>query len=140
MRCEILRANLEWRKKLHQRIWTTKLISPCGKNKIFVCVTASGSTNGTLPSFSWDPTNLSPDGVPLLIVHFPDGGPDDAAILTPHDPMPLIHKSNCIFQGHLRNESKAFVMITGGCPKNNSFEVNNWQFLFCPNQCSLTRH
>ncbi len=40
------------------------------------------SNNDGLTSFSWDPELKSSTGVPLLIIHFPDGRPDDVAILT----------------------------------------------------------
>ena len=40
-----------------------------------------------LPSFKWL-SNLSPGGVPLLDVHFHDGGPDDTVALTNSNPIP----------------------------------------------------
>jgi hypothetical protein len=40
-----------------------------------------------LPSFKWL-SNLSPGGVPLLDVHFPDGGPDDTVVLSKSNPIP----------------------------------------------------
>ncbi len=42
---------------------------------------AIAESDDDLPSFSWDPDLKSPSGIPLLIVHFPDGGKDDVAIL-----------------------------------------------------------
>ena len=73
---------------------------------------------GLLPSFSWDNDHLSDDGIPHLKVHFPDGGNDDTAILR------RATTNGCNFNGHLRDESKAYVAMTGGCPFSNTFEVS----------------
>ena len=72
---------------------------------------------GLLPSFSWDNDHLSDDGIPHLKVHFPDGGNDDTAILR------RATTNGCNFNGHLRDKSKAYVAMTGGCPFSNNFEV-----------------
>jgi hypothetical protein len=40
-----------------------------------------------VPSFSWSTTDKSEYGVPLLVVHFPDGGPDDVALLSRFNPI-----------------------------------------------------
>jgi len=51
------------------------------KINIFYAIGVAFGKNNDLPSFSWDPDLTSDSGIPLLIVHFPDGGQDDAAIL-----------------------------------------------------------
>jgi hypothetical protein len=88
-------------------------------------LTGSVVSNDVLPSFTWDSAHNSSYGVPQLIIHFPDGGANDAALLNWFNPIPAEHHGtvdDCIFMGHLRDERVA-VTLTGGCPFSNTFEV-----------------
>jgi hypothetical protein len=73
---------------------------------------------------------VSPFGVPILRIVFNDGRPDDSALLKQFNPIPKGSNEDeesidrCIFEGFLKNEEKVYVTLTGGCPFENSFEVN----------------
>ena len=93
-----------------------------------------------LPSFRWDKehhekTNGAEE---KLWITFPDGGPDDAAILEHSNPLGDATKdsrdseenddddgevNNCIFFGHLANEPDVSVSLNG-CPLNMTFDVS----------------
>ncbi len=72
----------------------------------------------------------SESGIPLLRIKFPDNAEDDFAVLKPfqfeseqpeqaqNDP------KSCIFSGNLLHDSSVLVTVAGGCPNDNSFEVN----------------
>lgn len=81
-----------------------------------------------LPTFSWQ-TKKSPDGIPLLNIHFPDGGPDDTVSLSRSNPIPPrpnekpSEVDNCIYSGYLKNESTVYAVVTGGCAPSLTFEV-----------------
>jgi hypothetical protein len=70
---------------------------------------------------------LNTDGIPFLNVNFGDGRRDDSFILKPFDPIPSDvgkkNVDNCIFTGHLRDETEVLATLTGGCPFEKSFEV-----------------
>jgi hypothetical protein len=72
----------------------------------------------------------SESGIPHLSIKTEDGK-DMVAILRPYDPFPIEEESSilkndpCIFKGHLANEEDAEVLVTGGCPGDDSFEVSN---------------
>ena len=99
------------------------------------CYSPSGAVSGTpqVPTFSWLHDQASPDGVPLLSVNFHDGKPDDVAVLKHVNPIPKPPKEleknidKCIFGGFLRMESNVYVTLTGGCPFEDHFEVQNYR-------------
>jgi len=69
-----------------------------------------------VPTFSWLEDRFSASGVPLLAIDFHDGKPNDVAVLTQFNP---------IFNGHLRDEDKVHVTLTGGCPFDKNFDVGS---------------
>ncbi len=88
-------------------------------------LTGSVVGDDVLPSFTWDSAHNSSYGVPQLIIHFPDGGANDSALLNKFNPFQAKHNEtvdDCIFTGHLRDERVA-VTLTGGCPFSDTFEV-----------------
>ena len=82
-----------------------------------------------MPTFEWIQDEFSSDGVPLLSINFHDDNPNDAAILKQLNPIPRQPTESedkidlCIFGGFLRDESAVYVVLTRGCPFENSFEV-----------------
>ena len=76
------------------------------------------------PSFKW----ISNGGFDNRIqIGFPDGGPNDVALLTPSIPslssdIMENNDTGCIFHGHLRNDTDVEVFVSG-CPEENSFQV-----------------
>jgi hypothetical protein len=70
----------------------------------------------------------SESGIPHLSIKT-DGREDLVAVLAPYNPIPIEADSSrsavdpCIFKGHLANEDDAQVLVTGGCPGDDSFEV-----------------
>jgi hypothetical protein len=80
------------------------------------------------PTFAWL-SERSESGIPHLSIKSEDGE-DVVAILSPYDPFPIETDSSrvqvdpCIFKGHLANEEDAEVLVTGGCPGDDSFEVS----------------
>jgi hypothetical protein len=59
----------------------------------------------------------SPDGIPLLWISF--SGFEDFAVLSRYNQV-----DECIFSGFLKNEEDySKVVLTGGCPGDDSFEV-----------------
>jgi len=54
---------------------------------IFILGDAELTNARNLPSFKWL-SNLSPEGVPILDVHFPDGNPDDTVALSKQNLIP----------------------------------------------------
>jgi len=60
---------------------------------------------------------------------FPDGKHADRIHLKPY--LPIAKQTyesygdldQCIFQGYLENEPDSYVVLTNGCPMENSFEV-----------------
>ena len=93
-----------------------------------------------MPTFSWLEDQFSPDGVPLLSINFHDGKPNDVAILKQFNPIPRQQNEKeedidkCIFNGNLRDEPKAHVTLTGGCPFDKNFDVRYFTFLNYCNQ------
>ncbi len=83
-----------------------------------------------MPTFAWIQDEVSPDGVPLLSINFHDGRKNDVAVLKHFNPIPRGKNEreedidNCIFDGFLRDESKVYVTLTGGCPFEDSFDVS----------------
>ena len=81
-----------------------------------------------IPVFTWDTEYhyLHHGLKERLIVKFPDGGPDDAALLEPNIQIAydetMDDVDNCIFNGMLTNESDVPVSLNG-CPLNYTFEV-----------------
>jgi hypothetical protein len=78
------------------------------------------------PKFSWL-SERSDSGVPLLSIEHE--GEVHVAILSQYNPIPIEFDENrseadpCIFKGYLQNEESAQVLVTGGCPGSDSFEV-----------------
>jgi len=89
------------------------------------------SCQNGVPTFEWAQDEVSPDGVPLLSINFHDGRKNDVAILKRFNPIPEGKNEreedidNCIFDGFLRDEDKVYVTLTGGCPFEDTFDVNN---------------
>jgi hypothetical protein len=87
------------------------------------------SCNTRVPTFSWQKGQFSPEGVPTLTINFHDGKPADVAIFKQLNPIARQQSESedkidrCIFGGFLRDESAAYVVLTGGCPYEDSFEV-----------------
>jgi len=83
---------------------------------------ASRQKDAAKPSFEW----ISNGGFDNSIqIGFPDGGPNDVALLTPSIPslssdIMENNDTGCIFHGHLRNDTDVFV---SGCPEENSFQI-----------------
>jgi hypothetical protein len=83
-----------------------------------------------VPTFTWLENEFSPSGVPLLSIDFHDGQPADVALLKQYNPIPKQvneleeNIDKCIFNGHLRDESKVYVTLTGGCPFDSNFDVS----------------
>ena len=81
------------------------------------------------PKFSWL-SERSESGVPHLSIQLKDGE-DLVAVLKHYNPIPVELDENraeadpCIFKGFLKNDESAQVLVTGGCPGSNSFEVIN---------------
>ena len=93
------------------------------------------TVKATVPKFSWDPVQLSSDGIPLLNVDFFDGKKSDSILLTRYNPIPLedFEKDgdvdHCIFNGYLKDDPDVYVTLTGGCPFDDNFEVKGQSFL-----------
>jgi hypothetical protein len=89
----------------------------------------AGEHEDHLPSFMWDPVEKSDDGIPLLHIRFPDGGPSDVAHLKRFNPIAKLEREkeedidNCIFNGFLRDGGNS-VVLTGGCPFEDNFEMS----------------
>ena len=76
------------------------------------------------PSFEWISNG---DFDNSIQIGFPDGGPNDVALLTPSIPIlssDIMDKNDpgCIFHGHLQNDTDVEVFVSG-CPEKNSFQV-----------------
>ena len=65
-----------------------------------------------------------------MAIHFHDGKPDDIALLNQYNPIPRQNYEteesidNCIFRGNLLLEPEVSVVLTGGCPFEDTFEVH----------------
>lgn len=91
-------------------------------------MTMASNNQSTLPSFQWDKDQHSkPNNTEEhLWITFPDGGPDDVAILQHFNPILEPNATNvddCIFHGALKNESEVRVALNG-CPLSKSFQVS----------------
>ena len=81
------------------------------------------------PKFIWL-SERSESGVPHLSIQL-ENGEDVVAVLKHYNPIPVELDENraeadpCIFKGFLQNDESAQVLVTGGCPGSNSFEVRN---------------
>jgi len=88
------------------------------------------AASSKVPTFTWLEKGFSPSGVPLLSIDFHDGKPADVALLKHYNPIPKQvnereeNIDKCIFNGHLRDESKVYVTLTGGCPFDSTFDVS----------------
>jgi len=96
---------------------------------LVVALAVVASADNLVPSFSWIPESGSSEGVPHLAIHFNDGKPDDIAVLKRFNPIPRGANEReedidqCIFNGYLLFESDVYVTLTGGCPFEDSFEI-----------------
>ena len=77
-----------------------------------------------LPSFKWISNGEFDQRIQI---GFPDGGPDDVAMLKPSIPSfssDIVDGKDtyCIFHGQLRDDSAISVYVSG-CPGSNSFQV-----------------
>jgi len=87
------------------------------------------SNASDLPSFSWHSSERSTDGIPNLVINFPDGISHDVVLLKKM--FPELESSrdsgdDCIYHGYLQHESGVYVTMTGGCPFEDTFEVNHY--------------
>jgi hypothetical protein len=79
------------------------------------------------PKFSWL-SERSESGVPLLSIKLKNGE-NLIAVLKHYNPIPIELDLNraeadpCIFRGFLQDDESAEVLVTGGCPGSDSFEV-----------------
>ena len=76
------------------------------------------------PSFKWISDGYSDY---RIRIGYPDGGPNDVALLKPSIPSfssDIVDKNDtgCIFHGHLRDDTDVEVFVSG-CPMENSFQV-----------------
>ena len=98
---------------------------------LLFCAEFSGlvSCDTRIPTFTWQKERFSPEGVPLLNVNFHDGKPADVVVFKHLNPIERQESESedkidrCIFAGFLRDESATYVVLTGGCPFEDSFEV-----------------
>lgn len=75
------------------------------------------------PQFSWL-NERSSSGIQHLAIKF--GDEEHTVVLHPYNPLSYEVKSDvdpCIFKGNLLMEPSTEVLVTGGCPGANSFEV-----------------
>jgi len=75
------------------------------------------------PQFRWL-SERSSSGIQHLAIQF--GDEERHAVLHPYNPLSFEVKSEvdpCIFKGNLLQEPTTEVLVTGGCPGANSFEV-----------------
>ena len=84
-----------------------------------------------IPTFKWTSNG---DFDYRIQISFPDGGPDDVALLKPSIPSfssDIVDKNDtgCIFHGHLRDENEVSVYVSG-CPTDPSFQVFNNHSIF----------
>ena len=77
--------------------------------------------------FSWL-TESSESGIPHLAMEV--NGHKVNAVLDPFNPIPIEADEsrsedvdNCIFKGRLDTDDQSQVLVTGGCPGEDSFEV-----------------
>ena len=79
-----------------------------------------------VPSFSWHRSAKSADGIPNLLINFPDGSQDEVVLkkMFPDLVSSRDNGDDCIYDGYLQKESGVYVTMTGGCPFEDSFEVN----------------
>ena len=67
---------------------------------------------------------------------------DQVAILSHYNPIPKeVDESNsevdpCLFKGFLENEETSTVLVTGGCPGEDNFEVRHYHII---HKCSFTK-
>ena len=91
------------------------------------------SSSDLAPAFTWSEDESSADGIPLLIVQYPDGA-KDVALLRRFNPIAQRPDENeseidsCIFEGFLRTESSVYVTVTGGCPFSDNYEVRYFNY------------
>ena len=76
------------------------------------------------PSFKWISDGTFDNRIQI---GFPDGGPNDLALLKPSIPSfssDIVDNNDtgCIFHGHLRDDTDVEVFVSG-CPEENSFQV-----------------
>ena len=91
------------------------------------------SEASVVPSFSWHRSAKSADGIPNLLINFPDGSQDKVVLkkMFPDLVSSRDTGDDCIYDGHLQHESGVYVTMTGGCPFEDSFEVNKSFLSFC---------
>ncbi len=79
------------------------------------------------PRFNWM-NERSSDGVPLLSIKI--GNEDLTAILNRYNPIPVeldqtrSRVDPCILKGRLSDEPESQVLVTGGCPGSDTFDVS----------------
>jgi hypothetical protein len=75
-------------------------------------------------SFSWLKDRFSATGIPLLKVALPNDGKSALIHLKQFEQNDQRKTEvSCIFQGNLEDDPKSYVVLTGGCPFENNFEV-----------------
>ena len=93
-----------------------------------------------IPTFKWISNG---DFDHRIQISFPDGGPDDVALLKPSIPSfssDIVDKNDtgCIFHGHLRDENEVSVYVSG-CPTDSSFQVlSNYSIFMVTNYPKIT--
>ena len=84
------------------------------------------------PTFIWL-SERSPSGVPHLEIQPGLDKETIVAVLNPYNPIPAnVDQSQseidpCIFLGHLANEPDSSVLVTGGCPGDDTFDVSYYK-------------
>ena len=94
---------------------------------MFVYITGVFAQPFPSPKFSWL-NERSESGIPHLAMEV--NGHELNAVLDPYNPIPIEADESrsavdpCIFKGKLDTDDKSQVLVTGGCPGEDSFEVS----------------
>ena len=92
------------------------------------CVKATLQAEDARPTFKWL-SERSSSGIQNLAIDF--GNERHIVVLHPYNPLSYEVKSSvdpCIFKGTLQMEPTTEVLVTGGCPGADTFEVSSLWF------------
>ena len=79
------------------------------------------------PTFIWS-NERSADGIVKMTINF--GNDKPIAVLSHYNPIPIEADESrsaidpCIFKGSFENEKDSVVLVTGGCPGDDTFDVS----------------
>ena len=79
-----------------------------------------------VPIFTWDKENLSGFGIPLLNVQYPNGETEVIHLKRSEEGFNQsgANENICIFNGYLENDPNSMVLLSGGCPFSDNFDVS----------------